>query len=84
VGHYPGSKNGSRLAGLLADELNVSTTSSVAYVVQQTGCPAVIVQPEHVRNPDSEKRYVQPDARRAAAAVFYRALAEYFSGEADP
>jgi N-acetylmuramoyl-L-alanine amidase len=49
IGHYPGSKGGTRLAGLLSDEVKAGTRYSAAvgetaeYLIQQTSCPAVKV-----------------------------------------
>lgn len=80
VGHYPGSANGIRLARGIAQALGISTvTPSVAYVVQQTGSPAVLVQPASVADPQTEERVRSAETRRLAGEALCRGVIAYFT-----
>ncbi|MDX9974806.1 MAG: N-acetylmuramoyl-L-alanine amidase [FCB group bacterium] len=82
VGHYPNSPNGTRLATALARALGIQTvTPSVSYVVQQTGAPAVLLQPATVADGDTENRMRDVKARQAVADAIVSAIVEYFGAE---
>jgi N-acetylmuramoyl-L-alanine amidase len=79
--HYPGSVNGERLARLLAEafgELHVA--SSANYLVRQTPCPAVLVQPASIATQAGEERYRHAQHRASAAKAVTNALIHYFIG----
>ena len=80
VAHYPGSSDGARLAAAIATRLGgIPTTSSVYYLIQQTPCPAVLVQPATIADPAAETRYLAATERRTIAQSIYEALLFYFS-----
>ena len=79
IAHYPGSTGGSRLARLLGRQLGIAEfMESHTYVLQQTSCPAVIVQPADLGNREAERRYRSADAQREIAEAMYQGLAAYF------
>lgn len=80
VGHYPDSATGLRLAKAIAQRLGIATvTPSVAYVVQQTGCPAVLVQPDAITSYQAEERYLDAGQRERVAQALCDALVTFFS-----
>ena len=80
VGHYPASSQGRRLAQIVASELgSPHATPCVAYVVVQTGCPAVLVQPATVARAHAELQYQSKDARVRTAEGLYQAILGYFT-----
>lgn len=85
AGHYPGSSGGSRLANAISGAFGgVPAVPCVAYLVQQTPCPAVLVQPADMTARAIEERYRQAAACRADADALYNALLEYFRPPAAP
>ncbi len=79
VGHYPESATGLRLAKIIAQRLGIATvTPSVAYVVQQTGCPAVLVQPDAITSHQTEDRYLDAGQRERVAQALCDALVTFF------
>jgi len=82
VGHYPNSADGTRLATAIGGALGgLPAVPSVAYVVQQTGCPAVLVQPADIADGDNESRYRSPDVQRKVADGIYRGILGYYGAE---
>ncbi|MCC6489274.1 MAG: N-acetylmuramoyl-L-alanine amidase [Candidatus Hydrogenedentes bacterium] len=85
VGHYPSSAEGSRLATALARVLGgIPAVPSVAYVVQQTGCPSVLVQPADFAQGDTEAQYRGGQARDAVAEALYRGLLDFYKTDSAP
>lgn len=85
AGHYPSSAEGSRLAAALARELGgIPAVPSVAYVVQQTGCPSVLVQPADFAQGDTEAQYRGAQARDAVAEALYRGLLDFYKIDSTP
>ncbi len=83
VGHYPNSPDGTRLATVIGESLGgIPAVPSVTYVVQQTGCPAVLVQPADITEGDNETQYRAPDVQRKVADAIYRGIAAYFGAAA--
>lgn len=86
VGHYPGSDRGARLAGHIAAALvGVPVAQSAAYLLQQTPCPAVLVQPASLASKgrkafDVEDHYRNVESRRKDAEALYAGLLAYFRG----
>lgn len=79
IGHYPSSKNGALLAKSLAAQLeNTPTAPCVAYVIVQTGCPAVLVQPASVTTAKVEDLYRSQETRAAAAQALFQGLLAYY------
>jgi N-acetylmuramoyl-L-alanine amidase len=82
VGHYPGSPNGERLAHALAGELGIGQVApSVAFIIQQTSAPAVIVQPADIGRGGAASALQETGVRRRIAEAMYAALVEYFEQE---
>ncbi|HOD50202.1 MAG TPA: N-acetylmuramoyl-L-alanine amidase [Candidatus Hydrogenedentes bacterium] len=78
--HYPGSANGERLAQTVSKALgDLPVTTSVTYVLQQTACPAVWVQPQSIEDARTEYTVMQPDTRRALAEALAGAIKAYFT-----
>ncbi len=85
AGHYPNSPDGARLAKEIGDALGgLPAVPSVAYVVQQTGCPAVLVQPADIAEGDNEARYRSPEVQRKVADGIYRGILAYYGAAAAP
>ncbi|MFO7976480.1 MAG: N-acetylmuramoyl-L-alanine amidase, partial [Candidatus Hydrogenedentota bacterium] len=81
--HYPGSINGERLARTISKAMgNLPVTSSVTYVLQQTACPAVWVQPQSIEDARAEYALVQSETRRALADALGQAIETYFRSPA--
>jgi N-acetylmuramoyl-L-alanine amidase len=79
--HYPGSANGERLARLLSDAFGgLHVASSANYLVRQTPCPAVLVQPDSVATHAGEERFRHAEHRASAAKAVADALIRYFTG----
>ncbi len=79
VGHYPGSANGERLARALAGELGIEQLApSVAFIVQQTSAPAVIVQPADLGRAGAASPMQEAGVRRRMAEAMYAAFVQYF------
>ncbi|MCP4639544.1 MAG: hypothetical protein GY851_03890 [bacterium] len=79
VGHYPGSTKGTRLATMIADALgDVSAVPCVAYLVQQTACPAVLVQPGALESYADEERFAQAAERERIADAVFQGLVTLF------
>jgi N-acetylmuramoyl-L-alanine amidase len=77
TGHYPGSSNGKRLAGAIAGHLGAAeVVETVTYLVQQTSCPAVVVQPGRFEDLGPEE---MESLKKRCAAAIYDALVDYFS-----
>lgn len=84
VGHYPNSPDGTRLATAIGDALGgIPAVPSVAYVVQQTGCPAVLVQPADITEGDNESRYRSPEVQRKVADGIYRGILAFYGANAE-
>ncbi len=82
--HYPGSTNGERLADALAKGLGgLPVTTSVTYILQQTACPAVWVQPQSIEDARVEHSLMQPETRRALAQALAQAIESYFRAATD-
>lgn len=82
--HYPGSTNGERLARTISEAMgNLPVTTSVTYVLQQTACPAVWVQPQSIEDARMECALMQPETRRALAEALAQAIEMYFHGHAE-
>jgi N-acetylmuramoyl-L-alanine amidase len=80
VGHYPTSTEGLRLATAIHNAIpamKVSYTGS--YVVQQTSCPAVLVQPGNIAAVEMEQRFLDIESRRALARSLADAVEAYFN-----
>ena len=85
IGHYPTSAEGSRLAAALSRALGgIPAVPSVAYVVQQTGCPSVLVQPADFAQGDTEAQYRGAQARDAVAEALYRGLIDFYKTDTTP
>ncbi|MFA6243812.1 MAG: hypothetical protein WC655_22915, partial [Candidatus Hydrogenedentales bacterium] len=83
VGHYPNSAKGAALANAIADKLgHAPATPSVAYVVQQTGCPTVLVQPADITDASAEARFRRVEERRAVAEKIYAGIVGYYRSNA--
>lgn len=80
VGHYPNSASGALLAECIAKEFpSVEKVSSVAYLVQQTSCSSVIVQPvEFTSDGSIASSCGMVEERQRHASRIYAALLEYF------
>ena len=80
--HYPGSTNGERLAETVSTAMGgLPVTTSVTYVLQQTACPAVWVQPHSIEDARAEYALTQPETRRAFADALAAAIERYFRAE---
>lgn len=80
VGHYPGSEKGGRLAQMISSQLDgLPVRDSVAFILQHTPCPAVLVQPADVADGAVTTRFRNPAALDAAATSIYRGLVQYFA-----
>ena len=78
VGHYPGSRNGRRLAEIIERLLpGLSAVPSAAYELQQTPCPAVLIQPEDVTRGKGAERCRDARVREDWSGNIYRAVVEY-------
>jgi N-acetylmuramoyl-L-alanine amidase len=83
VGHYPGSTNGQRLAEAIADYVpSVDAVSAVTYVLQQTACPAVLVQAGDITTTDGESLYRAQESRQHIAYAVYQGVKTYFDSDA--
>ncbi|MBX7259867.1 MAG: N-acetylmuramoyl-L-alanine amidase, partial [Candidatus Hydrogenedentes bacterium] len=83
VGHYPNSAKGAALANAIAENLErTPATPSVAYVVQQTGCPSVLVQPADISDSKAEARFRMADQRRAIAEKICAGIVKYYRSNA--
>ncbi|MEA3364017.1 MAG: N-acetylmuramoyl-L-alanine amidase, partial [Candidatus Hydrogenedentes bacterium] len=79
--HYPGSTNGERLAKSISKSMgNLPLMTSVTYVLQQTACPAVWVQPQSIEDARAEYALMQPETRRLYAESLAKAIESYFQG----
>lgn len=79
VGHYPNSAKGAAIAGAVAEKLtNAPATPSVSYVVQQTGCPSILVQPADITDAGAESRFRISDERRAIAEKICAGIVKYY------
>lgn len=80
VGHYPNSSSGALLAECLARQFpHVEKVSSVAYLVQQSSCPSVVIQPFEFSSDGSISfSSGTVEARQSDAAKIYAGLLEYF------
>ena len=79
VAHYPGSKNGILLAKSIAEKLDIDyVVPAVSYVIQQTGCPAVLVHPASVMNVDKEDYYRSTERRVDISHGIYSGILEYY------
>ena len=79
LAHYPGSTGGERLARAIGQRLGVSAIEpSYGYVLQQTSCPAIIVQPGDFAAPAVEQRFREPGARHDTAEAVYQGIVAYF------
>ena len=77
AGHYPGSRNGRRLAEAIAGQLgDAKVVESVTYLVQQTSCPAVVVQPGRFEHCGPQE---MAELKRSTARAIHKALADYFA-----
>jgi len=82
AGHYPGSTGGARLARLMGDELELAlVTPCVYYPVQQTSCPAVLVQPASISDAGAEYALMQPGERERIAEGLFTAIWAYYQTE---
>lgn len=78
--HYPGSSGGERLAKTIARALGgLPVTTSVTYLLQQTACPAVWVQPQSIEDARAEHLLLQPETRRSFAEALAGAIERHFS-----
>jgi N-acetylmuramoyl-L-alanine amidase len=85
VGHYPNSPDGTRLAKVIGDALGgLPAVPSVTYVVQQTGCPAVLVQPADITEAGNESRYRSPEVQRMVADGIYRGILAFYGSVKGP
>ncbi|HOJ34603.1 MAG TPA: N-acetylmuramoyl-L-alanine amidase [Candidatus Hydrogenedentes bacterium] len=80
VGHYPNSSSGALLAECLARQFpHVEKVSSVAYLVQQSSCPSVVIQPFEFSSDGSiSSSSGKVEGRQSDAAKIYAGLLEYF------
>ncbi len=80
AGHYPGSKYGTRLAECISAELGgIGVVPTVTYIVQQTACPAVWIQPASIIDAEAEQAYRSVAVRSNMATALYRGVLEYFA-----
>ncbi len=83
VRHYWNSEKGKRLAGLVATVLGGLTTgASGAYPIAQTSGVAVIVQPGHIGDAQTEDRMRRFEEVQRVADRVYSGLLAYFSKDA--
>ena len=79
VAHYPGSANGKALAQYIANRTGVNTiVPSVAYLVQQTRCPAVLFHLPLIEDTATEEKYRDIETCRRTAHDLFLALLDYF------
>jgi N-acetylmuramoyl-L-alanine amidase len=80
--HYPGSSGGERLAQTVASALGgLPVTTSVTYLLQQTACPAVWVQPQSIEDARAEHLLQDPETRRSFAEALAGAIEKHFRGK---
>ncbi|MCH8287454.1 N-acetylmuramoyl-L-alanine amidase, partial [candidate division KSB1 bacterium] len=84
---YPTSVNGKRLGALVLNSMTDIMNSRGAgpieaadYVLQQTGCPAVIINLGNVSNPEIEEELYASRRNRLEAYTVFTALLKYYAG----
>lgn len=84
VYYYPGSRYGLTLARLIQTELvGRLHTANRGYlqkrftVLQETTCPAVLVETAFLSNPDERKLLTEPDSQQIFAEAIAEAVARY-------
>ncbi len=83
IGHYPKSAKGEALAKQLSARMNgIPALACSAYIIQQTPCPAVWIQPASVEDAAGESQCRSAASRRLAAEAIRDALKAYFTGQA--
>ncbi len=88
VNHYPGSGDGKRLAGLVAEGLAgfagrpwQGAAPGYQRILQQVSCPAVWVRAAAVGDPAAETMLADPAALRREAYAIFTALARFYGWE---
>jgi N-acetylmuramoyl-L-alanine amidase len=84
VGYYPQSAKGRALAKAIAERMpGAAATPLVGYLIQQTGCTAVLVQPASIADPEAERRFARADERSKAAHQIFEGIAAYLRAPAE-
>jgi N-acetylmuramoyl-L-alanine amidase len=84
VYYFPGSRYGLTLARLIQAEIvgRLGTTDrgskhAMYTVLQETSCPAVLIETAFLSNPDERKLLTAPDSQRLFAEAIAAAVARY-------
>jgi len=84
---YPTSRTGKRLGSLvlesIANQLEMPVRGPLEaadYVLQQTGCPALIVNLGYISNPETEEALYGTRYNRSQAFAIFTALVEFYAG----
>ncbi len=84
VAHYPNSANGILLARSIADKLETGRIMpSVSYIVQQTSCPAVLVQVLDLAAPGGESEATDVEQRKKLSKAIFEAILDYYAKKVD-
>lgn len=83
--HYPGSRSGERLAGLVQSAMlrnlqrpDREVRSANFVVLRETAMPAVLVEPVFLTNPEEDQMVRNPDFQWLIAWSVYEGLNDYF------
>lgn len=85
--HYPGSRLGSRLAGILQQRLVAAlgrrdrgVKQADFFVLRETRCPAALVELLFVTNPEEARRLADPEVQQRAGAALAAGILDYLAG----